>query len=98
MTGETIPAKDALSLGLVNKVVPAAELDRAVDDLANRFASGPTKALGLSKRVVNRVSTLDLPDALEYEAIHQDIAGRTSDHLEAVKAFLEKRQPKFSGR
>ena len=97
MTGETIKAKDAESLGLVNKVVPAAELDRTVDDLAHRLAAGPTKALGLSKRVVNRVSTLDLADALEYEAIHQDVAGRTSDHLEAVKAFLEKRQPKFSG-
>ena len=97
MTGETIKAKDAESLGLVNEVVPAAELDRTVDDLAHRLAAGPTKALGLSKRVVNRVSTLDLADALEYEAVHQNIAGRTSDHLEAIKAFLEKRQPKFSG-
>lgn len=97
MTGETVKAKDAQNLGLVNKVVPAGELDKTVEELAHRLASGPTKALGLSKRVVNRVSTLDLADALEYEAIHQDIAGRTSDHLEAVKAFLEKRQPKFSG-
>lgn len=97
MTGQTVNAKDAESLGLVNKVVPATELDKTVDDLAHRLASGPTKALGLSKRVVNRVSNLELADALEYEALHQDIAGRTSDHLEAVKAFLEKRQPKFSG-
>lgn len=97
MTGQTVNAKDAESLGLVNKVVPAMELDKTVDDLAHRLASGPTKALGLSKRVVNRVSNLELADALEYEALHQDIAGRTSDHLEAVKAFLEKRQPKFSG-
>jgi len=97
MTGETIKAKDAENLGLFNQVVPAAELDKTVEDLAHRLAAGPTKALGLSKRVVNRVSTLDLADALEYEALHQDIAGGTSDHLEAVKAFLEKRQPKFSG-
>ncbi len=97
MTGKTIHAKDAEQLGLVNMVVPASELDKTVDKLAAELAAGPTKALGLSKRVVNRVSNLDLADALEYEAHHQDIAGKTSDHLEAVKAFLEKRQPKFSG-
>ncbi len=98
MTGQTVNAKDAEQLGLVTKVVPAAELDRTVDDLADRLASGPTKALGLSKRITNRVSNLDLADALEYEALHQDVAGRTGDHLEAVKAFLEKRQPRFSGK
>ncbi len=97
MTGQTVDAKEAERLGLVTKAVPTAELDKTVDDLAHRLASGPTKALGLSKRITNRVSTLDLADALEYEALHQDIAGRTADHLEAVKAFLEKRQPKFSG-
>ena len=98
MTGKTTPAKEAEQLGLVNKVVPAAELDKHTDDLAHRLASGPTKALGLSKRIVNRVTSLELPDALEYEAYNQDIAGRTSDHLEAVKSFLEKRQPKFLGK
>jgi 2-(1,2-epoxy-1,2-dihydrophenyl)acetyl-CoA isomerase len=46
---------------------------------------------------VNQVSRLELPDALEYEAQNQDIAGKTRDHLEAVRAFLEKRQPKFVG-
>jgi len=98
MTGKTVPAREAEQLGLINKVVPAAELDQHTDELAHKLANGPTKALGLSKRVVNRVSGLELPDALEYEAYSQDIAGRTSDHLEAVQAFLEKRQPKFSGK
>jgi len=98
MTGQTITAKEAEQLGLINKVVPAAELDKYTDELAHRLATGPTKALGLSKRIVNRVSSLELPEALEYEAYNQDIAGRTSDHLEAVKSFLEKRQPKFSGK
>src|SRR3989441_9378351 len=97
MTGKTIPAKEAEQLGLINKVVPAAELDKVVDNVAARLANGPTKALGLSKRVVNHVSRLDLHEALEYEAQNQDIAGKTHDHLEAVRAFLEKRQPKFSG-
>ncbi len=97
MTGRTLPAREAEQLGLINKVVPASDLDKAVDELASQLASGPTKALGLSKRIVNRVSSLELPEALEYEAQHQDIAGRTSDHLEAVKSFLEKRKPRFTG-
>jgi len=98
MTGKTIPAREAEQLGLINKVVPPAELDKETDELAHRLASGPTKALGLSKRIVNRVTSLELPEALEYEATNQDIVGKTSDHLEAVKAFLEKRQPKFLGK
>src|SRR6266851_5979907 len=98
MTGKTISAREAEQLGLINKVVSAAELDKHTDELAHRLATGPTKALGLSKRIVNRVTSLELPEALEYEAYNQDIAGRTSDHLEAVKAFLEKRQPRFSGK
>src|SRR5881628_2818697 len=98
MTGKTIPAREAEQLGPINKVVPAAELDKHTDELAAKLANGPTKALGLSKRIVNRVTGLELSDALEYEAYNQDIAGKTSDHLEAVKAFLEKRQPRFSGK
>jgi 2-(1,2-epoxy-1,2-dihydrophenyl)acetyl-CoA isomerase len=97
MTGRTVGAKEAETLGLVNQAVPAAELDKIVNGIADKLASGPTKALGLSKRVVNQVARLELPDALEYEAQNQDIAGKTKDHLEAVRAFLEKRQPKFVG-
>ena len=97
MTGRTVGAKEAENLGLVNQAVPAAELDKVINSVAEKLARGPTKALGLSKRVVNQVSRLELPDALEYEAQNQDIAGKTKDHLEAVRAFLEKRQPKFSG-
>ena len=98
MTGKTLPAKEAEELGLVNKVVPAAELDNYTNELAQKLANSPTKAIGLSKRMVNRVAGLELGDALEYEALCQDIAGKTNDHLEAVSAFLEKRQPKFSGK
>lgn len=97
MTGRTVGAREAEDLGLFTRTVSTAELDRTVDELAAKLASGPTKALGLSKRVVNQASRLELSDAMEYEAQNQDIAGRTKDHLEAVRAFLEKRQPKFSG-
>jgi 2-(1,2-epoxy-1,2-dihydrophenyl)acetyl-CoA isomerase len=97
MTGRTLGAKEAETLGLVIKAVPASELDKTVDEMAAKLANGPTKALGLSKRVVNQASRLELSDALEYEAMNQEIAGKTKDHLEAVRAFLEKRQPKFTG-
>ena len=97
MTGRTLGAREAETLGLVNKVVPTAELDKAVEETAEKLANGPTKAIGLSKRIVNRIAGLDLSETLEYEAQSQDIAGKTKDHLEAVRAFLEKRQPKFSG-
>src|SRR5438046_5436487 len=97
MTGRTVGAKEAETLGLINKTVPTAELDKTVDEMAEKLANGPTKALGLSKRVVNRASVLELSEALEYEAQNQDIAVKTKHHLEAVRAFLEKRQPRFSG-
>ncbi|HZY47703.1 MAG TPA: enoyl-CoA hydratase-related protein [Candidatus Bathyarchaeia archaeon] len=98
MTGRTIPAREAEKLGLINKVVSIGELDKQTDELAHQLANGPTKAIGLSKRIINRVTSLELSEALEYEAYNQDIAGKTSDHLEAVKAFLEKRQPRFVGK
>lgn len=96
MTGRTIGASEAATLGLVNKVVLASELDNTVDELAQQLATGPTRALGLSKRLINQVATLNLQEALETEATSQEIAGRTSDHQEAVEAFLQKRKPKFS--
>jgi 2-(1,2-epoxy-1,2-dihydrophenyl)acetyl-CoA isomerase len=98
MSGKTIKARDAKQLGLITEVVSASELNKTVNEFATHLAEGPTKALGYSKRIVNRVSTLSLEDALEYEAEHQDIAGRTVDHLEAVNAFLDKREPKFVGK
>jgi 2-(1,2-epoxy-1,2-dihydrophenyl)acetyl-CoA isomerase len=98
MTGRTVGAKEAETLGLVTRTIPASELDKTVDEMAEKLANGPTKALGLSKRVVNKATRLELSDAMEYEAQNQDIAGKTKDHLEAVQAFLEKRQPRFSGK
>jgi 2-(1,2-epoxy-1,2-dihydrophenyl)acetyl-CoA isomerase len=97
MTGRTIGATEAATLGLVHKVVPATVLDNTVDELAQQLATGPTRALGLSKRLINEVATQSLLEALESEATLQDIAGRTSDHHKAVEAFLQKRIPKFSG-
>jgi 2-(1,2-epoxy-1,2-dihydrophenyl)acetyl-CoA isomerase len=95
---DDIPAKEAERLGLANKVVPAAELEKTTMDIASRFAVGPTKAYGLIKRALNKAQTADLDALLDYEATIQQIASETEDHREGVRAFLEKRKPDFRGR
>lgn len=97
-TGRKVSAAEALQLGLVNQVVAADELDATVTGLAQRFAQGPTRAIGLTKRVLNRAVSSSLAETLEYEAEIQDIAIRTDDHKEGVTAFLQKRHPNFRGR
>jgi len=97
-TNAVIDATEALRLGLVNQVVPHERLEATVAELAGRLAQGPTRALGLTKRVVQRALEVDLAAALAYEAQIQDIAYRTADHREGVTAFLEKRPPRFTGR
>jgi len=96
-TGRKVSAEEALSMGLVNQVVPADALDETVAALARQFAQAPTRAIGLTKRVLNKAATATLAEALEYEAQIQDIAIQTEDHREGVEAFLQKRPPRFSG-
>lgn len=97
-TGRPVDAGEADSLGLVNRVVPQDELMDETMDLARRLASAPTRAIGMTKRAMNRAMTSDFEDALQYEAYLQEAAGKTYDHGEGVKAFIEKRPPKFEGR
>jgi 2-(1,2-epoxy-1,2-dihydrophenyl)acetyl-CoA isomerase len=96
-TGQKLSAGDALSMGLVNRVVAADTLADATRDLAHRLAVAPTKAIGLTKRAMNRALLTSLDEALDYEAQLQEIAGHTADHREGVAAFLEKRPPRFTG-
>lgn len=97
MLGEPILARVALNMGLVNWVFPEQEFVAEVSKIAERLASGPTRALALTKRALNRAIVVDMDSALEYEAYLQEIAGRSKDHVEGVKAFFEKREPSFSG-
>jgi 2-(1,2-epoxy-1,2-dihydrophenyl)acetyl-CoA isomerase len=95
--GEKVSAAQALELGLVNKVVPAEELDAAVHAIAQRYAQAPTKAIGLIKRMLHRSFESSLDDMLEMEKFGQEIAGRTDDYQEGVNAFVEKRKPVYQG-
>ena len=97
LTGEELSSKDAERLGLVAKVVPADQLIPTTRELAAKLAEGPTKATGLTKRALNKSVGSDLESVLEYESYIQEIAGATSDHAEAVRAFFEKRKPTFHG-
>lgn len=95
--GDKISAAEALRLGLVNRVVPAVELDQAVMETASRFARGATKAIGMIKRMLNRSFESSLDEMLEQEKYCQEIAGNSRDYQEGVQAFNEKRKPDFTG-
>jgi 2-(1,2-epoxy-1,2-dihydrophenyl)acetyl-CoA isomerase len=97
-TGEIIDAREAERIGLVNRVVPHAELTKATRELAERLARGPTRAIGLCKRTLNVGITGDLAAVLDAEAEGQGLASQTEDHWEGVQAFLEKRPARFSGK
>jgi 2-(1,2-epoxy-1,2-dihydrophenyl)acetyl-CoA isomerase len=96
--GDDISAAEAERVGLVNKVVPAAELEKATMEIAAKLATAPTKAIGLIKRTLNKALSSDLDSLLDYEAYVQEIASLTEDHQEGVHAFLEKRPARFKGR
>lgn len=94
-TAEIIDAEQALSLGLINRVVAAGDLRQATLALARRIAEGPPRVLALTKHLLNRSATLDLAGALDLEAFAQSVALSSEDHQEGLRAFFEKRPPKF---
>jgi 2-(1,2-epoxy-1,2-dihydrophenyl)acetyl-CoA isomerase len=95
--GDDVPASEAERLGLVNRVVPAAELESTAREWAERLAAGPTTALGLAKRLLNRSFESDLATALHDEAQAVEINKRTNDAVEGIASFRERRAPRFEG-
>jgi 2-(1,2-epoxy-1,2-dihydrophenyl)acetyl-CoA isomerase len=95
--GDDISALDAERIGLVNKVVPLADLDRTATEWAERLAGLPTKALGMTKWLLNRSFESSRSTAFEEEAFAQELVGHTDDSREGIRAFMERRTPEFRG-
>ena len=90
-----LSAKEAFDLGMVTKVVPDSEIDKAAHELAMSLAQGPSIAYGYIKRNINNAEKMSLEECFDAEAIHHSRSGETLDHKEAAKAFMEKRKPVF---
>ena len=95
---DIISAKEAAELGLVNRVVSSTELDAFVTDWADRLAAGPPIALSMTKRLLTNSFSMTMDEALEAEGMAQSVNSGTEDAPEAIRAFLEKREPRFKGR
>lgn len=97
LLGEAVDAHEAQRIGLVAKVFSSAEFATSTKEIAERIARGP-RGIGLIKRAVNHAMLPNVETDLEYEAYLQEIAGRSADYDEGVRAFLEKRTPVFTGK
>ncbi|MGQ0434202.1 MAG: enoyl-CoA hydratase [Microthrixaceae bacterium] len=95
---EVLSADDVLAMGLINRVLPADEIDGVVHDWATRLAAGPPIALAMTKRMLNRSFEQSFEQALDDEARCQTVNFGTADTTEAIVAFLQKRAPTFTGR
>jgi 2-(1,2-epoxy-1,2-dihydrophenyl)acetyl-CoA isomerase len=98
LSGRRLAAAEALEWGLVGEVIPEEQWASAVQERAERLAALPTRAVALTKRLLDRAALADLDDQLELEAELQAEAVGTADFAEGARAFLEKREPRFSGR
>ena len=95
--GDDVPAAEAYRIGLVNRLVPRADLEATVQELALRLAKGPTKAIGIAKWLTNRALDVDRATSLYDEAIGQEIVTHTLDSKEGIASFVERRPPEFKG-
>jgi enoyl-CoA hydratase/carnithine racemase len=97
-TGKVFSAAEALTLGMVNAVVPTEQLDTATREIIDAIAAGPPLALSSSKRELDNASHTSLAQALETEALAQSVNAQTDDMREAFMAYAERRPTDFSGR
>ncbi|VXC77430.1 enoyl-CoA hydratase-related protein [Sphingomonas sp. 8AM] len=98
LLGERVSAEEALAAGLVTRVVDDAQVLGQTQQLAAKLAAGPSVAIGMIRKQVAAALSLDLDQSLAVERENQTRAGHTRDFAEAVRAFVEKRQPVFEGR
>lgn len=96
--GSEISSQESLNLGIANRVFSEEVFYQEAQKILESFAKGPTKAYALTKRMLKRSPGASLDQSLEYEALMQEIAGRTRDAQEAIRAFVEKRPTVFKGR
>jgi 2-(1,2-epoxy-1,2-dihydrophenyl)acetyl-CoA isomerase len=95
--GEDVPAAEAYRLGLVNRVVPRAELRTTLEEMAAKLAAGPTKAIGVAKWLTNRSLDVDRATAFHDEAMAQELITHTEDSKEGISSFIERRPTEFKG-
>jgi len=98
MTGDILAADEALALGLVDEVVPAADLMGYCITFAEKLAARAPLAIGMAKLIVNQCLNVDLETGRNLERIGQSVLKQTADHKEGAAAFVEKRKPDFKGR
>ena len=98
MLGDKVSATDAEKLGMVYKVVSAETFMEEVKNIANNLANMPTKALGLTKRLLNESMSNGLESQLEMESKLQIESAQSEDYAEGVDAFVNKRKPNFKGK
>ena len=98
LTGSVIGPDEALNIGLVNRVVPHERLMEETGALAATIASRPPLAIRMMKRAVYQGQTSTLRAHLDYISSQLSLLSETQDHLEAARAFLEKRKPEFRGK
>ena len=98
LTGDVFSPKEALEIGLVNRVVPHDQLIEETKKLAEKIASKPPLAIRMMKRAVYQAQSSTLRSHLDYISSQQALLSETKDHQEAAKAFIEKRKPVFKGK
>lgn len=98
LLGDTLSAEEADRLGLLNRLCDASEVDTVVKDLASRLVALPPRIVTLIKENLNRASERSLEDTLAAESFGQSLAYTSEDTREAIAAWIEKREPRFTGR